>query len=127
MVQQETRNVVYNIVGENQKRGIPKEVIDQQKEQIYSAATQTAKERVKAEFIFSKIADKEGIRVNDQELNLRIVALAQAYNMAPEKFLKELRSREGGVEEIYAQLLHEKVVDFLHEHAKIEDVPAKSA
>ena len=125
MVQHETRNVVYNIVTENQRRGIPKEVIDQQKDSIYAAANQTAKERVKAEFIFSKIAEKEGIRVNEQELNLRIVALAQTYNMAPEKFLKELRNREGGVEEVYAQLLHEKVVDFLHEHAKIEDVPAQ--
>jgi len=126
MVQQETRNVVYNIVSENQRRGIPKEVIDQQKEQIYSAANQTAKERVKAEFIFSKIAEKEGIRVSEQELNLRIVALAQTYNMAPEKFLKELRNRQGGVEEVYAQLLHEKVVDFLQEHAKIEDVAAQA-
>ena len=125
MVQHETRNDVYNIVSENQRRGIPKEVIDQQKDSIYAAANQTAKERVKAEFIFSKIAEKEGIRVNEQELNLRIVALAQTYNMAPEKFLKELRNREGGVEEVYAQLLHEKVVDFLHEHAKIEDVPAQ--
>jgi len=123
MVQQETRNVVYNIVNENQRRGISKEVIDQQKEAIYSAANQTAKERVKAEFIFGKIAEKEGIRVNDQELNIRIVALAQSYNMAPEKFLKELQSRNG-VEEVYGQVLHEKVVDFLQEHAKIEDVPA---
>ena len=61
--------------------------------------------------------------VNDQELNIRIVALAQSYNMAPEKFLKELQSRNG-VEEVYGQVLHEKVVDFLQEHAKIEDVPA---
>jgi trigger factor len=123
MVQQETRNVVYNIVSENQRRGISKEVIDQQKEAIYSAANQTAKERVKAEFIFSRIAEKEGIRVDEQEMNMRIVALAQSYNMAPEKFLKELQNRNG-VQEVYAQVLHEKVVDFLQEHAKTEDVPA---
>jgi trigger factor len=125
MVQQETRSVVYNIVSENQRRGISKEVIDQQKDAIYSAANQTAKERVKADFIFSKIAEKEGIRVSEQELNLRVVALAQSYNMAPEKFLKELQSRNG-VEEVYAQLLHEKVIDFLQEHAKIEDIPVSA-
>ena len=60
-------------------------------------------------------------------MNLRIVALAQGYNMAPDKFLKEVKSRQGGIEEIYAQLLHEKVVDFLQEHAKIEDVPTKAS
>lgn len=122
MVQQETRNVVYNIVSENQRRGISKEVIDQQKDAIYSAANEIAKGRVKADFIFSRIAEKEGIRVNDQQLNIRIVALAQSYNMAVDKFLKELQNRDG-VREVYAQLLHEKVVDFLQEHAKIEDVP----
>jgi len=126
MVQQETRTVVYNIVSENQRRGISKEVIDQQKDSIYAAANQTAKERVKAQFIFAKIAEKEGIRVNDQELNLRIVALAQTYNMPPQKFLKELQSRNG-VDEVYAQVLHEKVIDFLQEHAKIEDVPASKS
>ena len=29
-------------------------------------------------------------------------------------------------EEVYAQLLHEKVVDFLQEHAKIEDIAASA-
>ena len=51
--------------------------------------------------------------------------MAQSYNMAPEKFLKELQSRNG-VDEVYAQLLHEKVIDFLQQNAKIEDIePAK--
>ena len=46
-VAQETRNVVYDIVTENQKRGVSREKIEQEKENIYSAATQGAKERVK--------------------------------------------------------------------------------
>ena len=39
-VAQETRNVVYDLVQENTKRGVSREVIEKQKEQIYSAATQ---------------------------------------------------------------------------------------
>ena len=46
-VAQETRNVVYDLVQENAKRGVSRDVIEQQKEQIYSAATHNAKERVK--------------------------------------------------------------------------------
>ncbi|HKQ39032.1 MAG TPA: trigger factor, partial [Verrucomicrobiae bacterium] len=60
MVQAETRDVVYNIVSENQKRGVAKEVLDQQKESIYSAANAAAKDRVKADFLFGKIAEREG-------------------------------------------------------------------
>ena len=122
-VNAETKNVVYDIVGENQKRGVPKEVLDQQKEQIYSLASQTAKDRVKAAFIFNRIAEKEGIRVSQEEVNARIVLLAQSYQMAADKFAKELEKRNG-ISQLYEQILGEKVLDYLQENAKIEDAPA---
>src|SRR4029077_8984275 len=43
-VAHETRNVVYNIVQENSKRGVPRELIEKQKEEIYTAAARSAKE-----------------------------------------------------------------------------------
>ena len=126
VVQAETRDVVYSIVSENQKRGVAMEVLDQQKDSIYSAANAAAKDRVKADFLFNKIAEREGIRVNPDELRTRIVLLAQAYQMTPEAFYKELEKRQG-VADISMQILREKVVDFLQENAKIEEVaPAKA-
>ena len=125
-VQQETRNVVYDIVAENQKRGVTKEAIDGQKEQIYSVANQGAKERVKAAYLFQSIAEKEGIRVLPADVDGRIAAMARTYEMPPQKFLKELEKRDG-LPEIYQQLLHEKVIDFLQENAKIEDVAPAAA
>lgn len=121
----ETRSVVYNIVAENQQRGVAKELIDQQKEEIYAAAQKTATGRVKASFIFSKIANKEGIKVSNEELNNRVLLMAQHYRMAPEKLVKELQ-KGSGVREVVGQILHEKVVDFLQQHAKIEDVAAQA-
>ncbi len=121
IVQAETRDVVYSIVSENQKRGVAMEVLDQQKDSIYSAANAAAKDRVKADFLFNKIAEREGIRVTAEELRGRIVALSQAYQMTPEAFYKELEKRQG-VGDISMQILREKVVDFLQENAKIEDV-----
>jgi hypothetical protein len=41
--------------------------------------------------------------------------------MTPQKFMQELEKRDG-LSEIYQQMVHEKVVDYLQEHAKIEDV-----
>ncbi len=126
MVQHETRNVVYDVVRENQKRGVSKDAIERAKEEIYSGASQTAKERVKLSFLFQRIAEKEGIRVTTEEVNARVLTLAQLYQMPPQKFLKELEKRDG-LPEIYQQLVHDKVLDFLHEHAKIEDVAPVSA
>jgi trigger factor len=124
-VAQETRNVVYDIVRENQKRGISREMIEQQKDEIYSAAANGAKERVKALFVMQKIAEKENIKVGQEDVAMRVSQLAAMYQIPAEKFVKDLQKRNG-VGEIYDQLVNEKVMDFLQENAKIEEVPAGS-
>jgi len=121
VVTQETRNVVYDIVNENQKRGVPKEMIEGQKEQIYSAAADTAKNRVKVNFMLQKIAEKEEIKVSQEEVAARIQHLAGMYQIPPEQFIKDLQKRNGIVE-IYDQVASEKTLTFLQQNAKIEDV-----
>jgi len=124
-VAHETRNVVYDIVRENQKRGIQREQIEQQKEQIYTAASRGAKERVKAAFLIQKIAEKEDIKATQEEILRRNQTLAAMYQIPPEKFIKDLQKRNG-LTEIYEQVVHEKVHDFLQMNAKIEEVPVGS-
>jgi len=127
-VDRETRNVVYDIVQENAKRGVSRELIEQQKEQIYSAAKHGARERLKVAFLLQKIAEKEDIKVSQEEIAQRIQTLAAMYQIPPEKFAKDLQKRNGVIE-IYDQIMNERVIDLLQENAKIEDVaptPASS-
>jgi trigger factor len=121
-VAHETRNVVYDIVQENAKRGVSRDIIEQQKEKIYSAASQGAKERVKVAFLLQKIAEKEDIKVSQDEISHRITHLAATYQIPVEKFLKDLQKRNGLIE-IYDQVMNEKVIDLLQQNAKIEEVP----
>ena len=122
-VQNETRNVVYDLVRENQKRGVPREMIEQEKDRIYSAATQNAKERVKVSFLLQKIAEKENIKVSQEEVARRAQMIAAMNQIPLEKFVKDLQKRNGVVE-IYDQLAAEKVLEFLQQNAKVEQVPA---
>jgi trigger factor len=122
-VARETRNVVYDIVQENAKRGVSREIIEQQKEQIYSAATNSAKERVKVAFLLQKIAEKEDVKVSQEEIAQRIHTLAGLYQIPPEKFAKDLQARNGLIE-IYDQIMNEKVIDFLQKNAAVEKIPA---
>jgi trigger factor len=124
-VAQETRNVVYNIVQDNAKRGISRDVIEQQKEQIYTAATHGAKERVKVAFLMQKIAEKEDIKVSQEEIAHRVQFLAGLYQIPADKFLKDLQKRNGLIE-VYDQIMNEKVIDMLQQNAKIVDVPPGS-
>ena len=122
-VAHETRNVVYDIVRENSQRGVARDLIEKQKDEIYSAAAQSAKDRVKLSFLIQRIAEKEGIQVSQDEVLKRAQSLAMAYQIPLEKFLKDLQKRNGVVE-LYDQIAHEKVLAFLEQNAKIEEVPA---
>ena len=123
VVAQETRHVVYNIVQENTKRGVGRDFIEQQKEEIYTAASRSAKERVKFSFLAQRIAAKENIQVSQDEVVRRVHVLAQAYQIPVDKFIKDLQKRNG-VDEIYEQLAHEKVIKFLEQNAQFEEGPA---
>lgn len=121
IVDQETKNVVYDLVRENQQRGVAKETIDEKKDEIYTAASRSAKDRVKVAFIIGRIAAKENVKVSNEEINQRIVYMAHSYNMPPEKLAKRLKDR-GGIAEIQEQILTSKVLDLLELQAEVEDV-----
>ena len=125
-VAHETRNVVYDIVRENSQRGVGRDLIEKQKDEIYSAATRSAKERVKLSFLIQRIAEQENIKVSQEDVLRRAQALAAMYQIPPEKFLKDLQKRNG-VMELYDQVAHEKVLAFLEQNAKIEEVSPAAA
>ncbi|MBU6411500.1 MAG: trigger factor, partial [Verrucomicrobia bacterium] len=122
-VAQETKNVVHDIVRENFKRGITREMIEKQTDEIYAAAASNAKDRVKLAFLVQRIAQQEKIAVTEEEVLRRAQALAAIYEIPFEKFIKDVQKRNG-VHELYDQVAHEKVLAFLEQHAKIEEVSA---
>jgi trigger factor len=123
----ETRNLVYNIVSDNQQRGVSKEALDAEKDNIYATANNAARERVKAMFVFQKIAEAEGIRVEQRDILGRLQTLAAEHKMPVEKLFQELEKNHRLEEVVHRPILHDKVVDLLVQYAKIEDVlaPAK--
>ncbi|MFM2296128.1 MAG: hypothetical protein RLZZ350_2541 [Verrucomicrobiota bacterium] len=126
IVANETRSVVYDIVRENQQRGVTPEIIEKEKEKIYSSAADGAKNRVKASFLFNKIAEKESIQVTQDELLNRISHLAQMSQTTPDKLIKDLQKRNG-INQLAEQIRNEKVVDFLQQHAALEDAKPVAA
>jgi trigger factor len=121
LVSNETRNLVYNVVNENQQRGVAKELIEQKRGEIYASASVNARERVKTAFILNRIAAEEKLRVDDRELTNRVLQLAQQNNVTPEKMVKAIQEKNA-VGEIRQDVLTGKVLDFLEINAKIEDV-----
>jgi trigger factor len=124
-VAHETRNVVYDLVRQNTQRGIARELIEQQKDEIYSVAAVNAKERVKLAFLVGRIAQQEKIQASQEDVLKRAQQLAAMYQTPFEQFIKDLQKRNG-VNELYEQVLHEKVLELLEKNASItESAPAK--
>ena len=124
-VAHETRNVVYDLVRQNTQRGVARDLIEKQKDEIYSAAASNAKERVKLAFLVSRIAEQEKIQATQEDVFKRAQQLAMMYQMPFDQFIKDLQKRDG-VQELYEQVLHEKVLELLEKNAIItETAPAK--
>jgi trigger factor len=121
----ETRNVVYDLVRQNTQRGVGRELIEKQKDEIYSVAASNAKERVKLAFLVGRIAEREKLQVAEADVLKRAQQLAMMYQMPFDQFIKDLKKRDG-VNELYEQVLHEKVMELLEKNAVLtESAPAK--
>ncbi len=124
VVQHETRNVVRDIVSENQRRGVTKEAIQDHKDEIFAAANTSAKDRVRAAIILNRIAEKENISVKQEDVLQRVALIARQRNERPDKVLKEL-DQAGQIPAIAEQVLTAKVLDFLQLQALVTEVPAR--
>ncbi len=118
VVKDETRDIVQDIVSENENRGIPAEVLEENKAQIFENASKGAKETVKLQFILRKIAEEEKISVTQDQIAQYVTFLAYQSGKPVEKFAKELSER-GGFGEIERRLLSQNVIDFLLGQANV--------
>jgi trigger factor len=124
-VANETRNVVYDLVRQNTQRGIARELIETQKDEIYAAAAGNAKERVRLAFIVQRIAEAEKLTATQEDVIKRAQTLAMMYQTPVDQFIKDLQKRDG-INELYEQVLHEKVLELLEKNANItETAPVK--
>jgi trigger factor len=119
-VAHETRNVVQDLVRQNMQRGIGRELIESQKDEIYTAAAGNAKERVRLAFIVQRIAEQEKISATQEDVIKRAQTLAMMYQTPFEQFIKDLQKRNG-VNELYEQVIHEKVMDLLEKNASVTE------
>lgn len=118
-VQEETQRFIYDIVRENQMRGIPTDLLEEKKEDIFNAAQTSAKDKVKIGFILGRIADAEKIEATGQDIVGEVQLMAQRSNTPAQKLFDKLREN-GGLESLRAEIRNRKAIDFILQSAIIE-------
>jgi trigger factor len=120
VVDEETRQEVYNIVRSNTQRGVERDTIEEKKDEIFKTASQNAGDRVKLRYILHAIADKEEVDVARADMDAEILQLSMQYRMAPAELRKELEKRNA-MDNIKEDVRNRKTVDFLLAKADISE------
>lgn len=100
-------------------RGVPRDEIEKADEQMTVGVQAKSERDMRIYFILQQIADKEGITVNDSELERRVQLLAQLQGAKPAAFRENLK-REGRLELLRSEICDERTMELLISEADIK-------
>ena len=100
------------------RQGVDAAEIEKQRDELLAGSKDAAKTRVKTQFVLAKIAEKEGLKVDQEELNRRIVQEAYANRMPVDKFVKELSKDRNRIADMQRWVLFNKALDVVIAEAK---------
>ncbi len=108
-------------------RGLSREQLDEQIEQLQAGSEEQAREQLKTFFIMDKVADKLEIDVSDEEINGHIAQIALQRGQRPER-MREQMERDGSLAQFKLEVRQNNCIAKLLETAKItEKKPDKKA
>lgn len=118
LVEEEARHIIQDVVQENMRRGVGKDEIEANREEIFNRAAQSSAERVKLNYILTRIAEEKKIEVGDEDVDARLAEMAARYHMPPQKMKAEMEKRDA-LHSLKGNLRMEKTLDALLAEAKV--------
>jgi len=101
-------------------RGLSRQQLEEQMEQLRASSEEQAKEQLKTFFIIDKVADKLEIDVSEEEINGRIAQLAMQRGQRPERMREEM-ARDGSLAQFRLEVRQSKCIAKLLETAEITE------
>nr|MBF0221405.1 trigger factor [Desulfobulbaceae bacterium] len=122
LVAYEINESVKEIENNLQNQGLTLEAAGMNRDEMAKHFKPVAEKRVKGDFILKKIAEVEGIKLADADIEKGYARIAQQYNMSiPE--VKEYFKGRNNMLPFMNELLSEKILAFVREEAKVLFVP----
>ncbi len=108
-----------------QQMGMTLEAAGIRRETLAEQNAEMAEKRVRGDFILKKISEVEGIKVEDEDMDRGFKRIGDMYNM-PIAQVKEFFKNRDDLLPFMNELLNEKILNFLREHAVFVDSAAES-
>ena len=119
-VQSETQNAMARIINQNMQMGIQEEEFEKHKEEIFAGAFKTAEREVKLQIVLNRIARKEEVTVENEDLSRAVYSMAMQRRQKPEDLAKELRKDRSQLLNLQRQILFAKTLDLLLKECSTE-------
>ena len=117
-VERETESVLRDFMRRNMQQGVSAEEFEKHKESLHEGASKAAHDRLKSRLILTKIAEKEKIKVENEDFSRMIMMEAQQTGQNPEKVVKELRKDQSRINDMRREIILGKTMDWLLEKAE---------
>ena len=121
-VESETEAVLRDFMQRNMQQGVSAEEFEKHKESLHEGASKAARDRFKSRLILTKIAEKEKIKVENEDFSRMIMMEAQQAGQNPDKLVKELQKDQNRVNQLRRDIILGKTMDLLAEKADREIV-----
>ncbi|CAN5755239.1 trigger factor [soil metagenome] len=121
LVQKQEKSTLQRQINEMRENGFTDSEIRAREAEIRANAHESTLLSLKEFFLLSKIADAEGIKVDDDDLNMEIASIAARSDESPRRVRSRLE-KEGLIETLATQILERKAIGHILEQVTIEDI-----
>jgi trigger factor len=119
-VDREMSSILREIVQENQGRGVSDDELRKHQDELVGVAQQSARDRVRGNFLLLRIAEKEKLEVTETDLIMAVTEMSRRYEIPVKKLIKDLQSRDG-FGPIREQILMGKALDLIASNVTVRE------
>jgi trigger factor len=123
-IETETQNLLRDHMERQMRAGATEADFEKHKDDLFKSARAAAANRVKLLLILLKIAEKEGVKVENDDLHQRIMQEAMMARQRPEQIVKRLQEDRTLLAQLQRAILHAKTLDFVVAQASVTLTPA---
>lgn len=123
LVRRQVDNALRREVLEMQQAGFNDDEISARRNELLQQQITMTRQALKEHFVLDRISDEEKLEVTPQEIDMEVYLMALRRGESPRKMRARLE-KQGLMENLAAQVLERKAIDFIISNATFKDVSA---
>lgn len=121
-VEEERQLVLQEMMMRYLSSGAAREDLEKNKEALYEAASKDAAPRAKMRIFLNRVAVKNGLKVDNEDMNRMLWQESVRTRTRPEELIKQLKKDQGRINRMRADALLQKAINFIAEKAEVKIV-----